>query len=98
MDAPDAIAPIHDRMPAIINEENLNTWLDPSTPVDVALKCLYDPANVASLVSFLLLFIFIFTPSLTLPHSFLDLKSKIVIVLKNYLTPPPLETLNWIFN
>ena len=51
-DAPDSIAPIHNRMPAIVNEANMNTWLDPSTPVDSAIKCLNDPTNIESLVSF----------------------------------------------
>ena len=50
-DAPDSIAPIHNRMPAIVNEANMNTWLDPSTPVDSAIKCLNDPTNIESLVS-----------------------------------------------
>lgn len=38
-------------MPAIVNEENMDKWLDPTASSDSALQCLTDPSNIRRLVS-----------------------------------------------
>jgi putative SOS response-associated peptidase YedK len=50
-DANDLVAPLHDRMPVILEPADYDAWLDPATPVDKA-KALLKPCSAEQLSAY----------------------------------------------